>query len=160
MIEQTQPPPAFADDPRIALFLARLAESSNVSAAAAEAGVATATLYARRRADAEFAQAWCEALAEGYDRLEMELLERLRTGRIEDVDADGSRRKFDVATAFRCIAAHREAVAREKGRRKLADEMVTMEAINAKIDELRRKEEAALAEQAARKGVIVVRDGG
>ena len=116
-------------------------------------------LSARRRTDPTFAQRWFEALAEGYDRLEMDLLERLRTGRMEDVDADGNRRKFDASAAFRCIAAHRETVAREKGRRKLSDEIVTIRAINDRIDAMRRKEEAALSQAIADRGVIVVRDG-
>lgn len=144
---------------KLELFLTRLAETSNVSAAASEAELTTATVYARRRTDPTFAQRWFEALAEGYDRLEMDLLERLRTGRMEDVDADGNRRKFDASAAFRCIAAHRETVAREKGRRKLSDEIVTIRAINDRIDAMRRKEEDALSQAIADRGVIVVRDG-
>lgn len=142
------------------LFIGALAESSNVKAAADAASVSQALVYKKRRTDPAFAQRWYEALAEGYDRLEMDLLERLRSGRLEDVDDDGTRRKFDIGTAFRCIAAHRDAVAREKARKKLSDEIVTMKAINAKIDELRAREEKALAREAAAKGVRVVRDGG
>ncbi|WP_162935686.1 hypothetical protein [Tsuneonella amylolytica] len=153
-------PRTISKDKKLEIFLARLAETSNVSAAAADAQLSTASVYDRRRDDPTFAQRWTDALAEGYDRLEMDLLERLRTGRLEDVDAEGKRRKFDVSAAFRCIAAHRETVAREKGRRKLSDEIVTIEAINARIDKMREKEEAALARNAAAKGVIVVRDEG
>ena len=142
------------------IFIAALAESSNVKAAADAASVSQTLVYKKRRTDAAFALRWYEALAEGYDRLEMDLLERLRTGRLEDVDGDGNRRKFDVSTAFRCISAHRESVAREKGRKMLSDEIVTMKAINLKIDQMRAKEEAALARTAGRKGVIVVRDDG
>ncbi len=152
------PPPPLKVDKKLELFLTRLAETSNVSASANEADLATATVYARRRSDPAFAQRWFDALAEGYDRLEMDLLERLRSGRLEDVDADGNRRKFDASAAFRCIAAHRETVAREKGRRKLSDEIVTMKAINAKIDAMRAREEQALAAKAARDGVTLVRN--
>lgn len=140
------------------LFINALAESSNVKSAADEAGVSQTLVYKKRRTDAVFAQRWYEALAEGYDRLEMDLLERLRSGRLEDVDADGTKRKFELSTAFRCIAAHRENVAREKGRKKLSDEIVTMKAINARIDEQRDREERALARTALEKGVTVVRD--
>lgn len=153
------PPPPLKIGHKLELFLTRLAETSNVSAAASEAELTTATVYARRRTDPTFAQRWFEALAEGYDRLEMDLLERLRTGRMEDVDADGNRRKFDASAAFRCIAAHRETVAREKGRRKLSDEIVTIRAINDRIDAMRRKEEAVLSQAIADRGLIVVRDG-
>lgn len=150
-------PPPVKTTHKLERFLTLLAETSNVTASAKEAELTTATVYARRRDDPAFAQRWFDALAEGYDRLEMDLLERLRTGRIEDVDEDGNRRKFDVSAAFRCIAAHRETVAREKGRKKLSDEIVTIKAINEKIDEMRRKEEAALARKMEDKGVTVVR---
>lgn len=151
-------PPPVRIDHKMEKFLARLAETSNVSVSAAEADLSTASVYARRRSDPGFARRWFDALAEGYDRLEMDLLERLRTGRLEDVDEEGNRRKFDVSAAFRCIAAHRETVAREKGRKQLSDEIVTMKAINAKIDAMRAKEQAALDREAASKGVTVVRD--
>ena len=63
-----------------------------------------------------------------------------------------AKRKFDVATALRCLTAHRESVAREKGRRTLAAEVATIEAINAKIDTLRlRAKESEAAIRAARK---------
>lgn len=135
------------------IFIGELSETSNVKAAAEAANVSQTLVYKKRRADPDFARRWYEALAEGYDSLEMELLERLRTGRLEDTDADGTTRKFDIGTAFRCIAAHRESVAREKGRRTLGDEVATMKAINAKIDAMRAREvrAAELAAQRARK---------
>jgi len=135
------------------VFLNELAESSNIKAACIAAGISQAAVYKRRRDDPAFARQWYDALAEGYDTLEMELLGRLRDGRLEDVDADGNKRKFDIGTAFRCLAAHRESVAREKGRRTLADEVVTMKSINAKIDAIRERQEraAALAAKRARR---------
>lgn len=122
---------------RIQWFLDELAQTSNVATAAAVAGLAVGKVYRLRRTDPEFARRWYAALAEGYDNLEMDLLARLRDGRMEDTDAEGNKRKFDFAVALRCLAAHRESVAREKGRRTLAEEAATIEAINAKIDALR-----------------------
>ena len=135
------------------IFLNELAETSNVKAACSAAAVSQSLVYKTRREDADFAGRWYAALAEGYDNLEMELLSRLREGRLEDVDKEGNRRKFDIGTAFRCLVAHRETVAREKGRATLADEVATMKSINAKIDEIRRREERAAqlaAKRAAR----------
>lgn len=101
-----------------------------------------------RRTDPDFAARWYAALAEGYDNLEMELLARLRDGRLEEPDTEGKPRKFDFATALRCLTAHRDNVAREKGRRTLAEEAATIETINAKIDALRaRAKEGAAAER-------------
>ena len=132
------------------IFLNELAETSNVKAACNAAAVSQSLVYKTRREDADFARRWYAALAEGYDNLEMEMLLRLREGRLEDVDKEGNRRKFDIGTAFRCLVAHRDTVAREKGRATLADEVTTMKSINAKIDEIRRREERA-AELAAKR---------
>lgn len=132
------------------IFINELAETSNVKAAADAANISQSLVYKKRRDDPNFARRWYEALAEGYDNLEMELLGRLRAGRLEDVDADGTKRKFDIGTAFRCLIAHRETVAREKGRKMLADEVATITAINAKIDAQRAREERA-AEIAAKR---------
>lgn len=136
------------DRSRVERFIAALAETSNVAAACAAAGMTTGQIYRLRRTDPAFARRWFDALAEGYDNLEMELLGRLRAGD----NGDASKSKFDTATAFRCLAAHRESVAREKGRRTLADEVATIASINAKIDRLRLNEaESDKAIAAARK---------
>ena len=121
-------------------FIAALGETSNISAAADAAQISLSWVYKTRREDAEFARRWFEALCEGYDNLEMQLLEHLRHG--ETGGANDAKRKFDTAGALRCLTAHREAVAREKGRRTLAGEVTTIAAINAKIDALRAQRKA------------------
>jgi len=55
-------------------FLAELTATANVSAAARAAGVSTQAAYNRRRLWPAFAEAWKEALAEGYVRIETFLL--------------------------------------------------------------------------------------
>lgn len=142
------------DKKRIERFLAELAATSNVAAAAAAADFAVSNVYRLRRTDPDFARRWYAALSEGYDNLEMELLQHLRgldAGASEAL-AEAKQRKFDVATALRCLTAHRENVAREKGRRTLADEVATIAAINAKIDAMRtRAKESDAAIRRARK---------
>ena len=144
------------DKRRIERFLAELAATSNVTAAAAAAELAVGNVYRLRRSDPDFARRWYAALSEGYDNLEMELLQHLRghdTGGGE-APGDGEKRKFDVATALRCLTAHRESVAREKGRRTLADEVGTITAINAKIDAMRAQaNDGDAAIRAARKAL-------
>ena len=124
-------------------FLDHLAASSNVRAAARKAGISTATAYEARRGNPAFQRAWLQALCEGYDLLEMELLHRLRSGQTEYVDAEGNKRKFDLGTAFRCLFAHRDTVTREKGRRTLAEEAATIASVNARIDAMRAREAEA-----------------
>lgn len=127
-------------------FLDHLAETSNVTAAAAFAGVNPARAYKVRRTEAEFARQWYTALREGYDHLELETLRRLREG----VPADGP--KFDIANALRLLALHRQTVAREREMFENADEASVLEALNAKLDSMRRNElafAAALEAEAA-----------
>jgi hypothetical protein len=55
-------------------FIAELTATANVAAAARAAGVSTTAAYNRRRLWPAFAEAWREALAEGYVRLETLLI--------------------------------------------------------------------------------------
>ena len=142
------------DKRRIERFLAELAATSTVAAAAAAADLSVSNVYRLRRTDPAFTRRWYAALAEGYDNLEMELLLHLRSGDADGTEPaiGGAKRKFDVATALRCLTAHRESVAREKGRRTLADEVTTIAAINQKIDAMRaRAKESDAAIRRARK---------
>ena len=109
-------------------FLVALAETSNVTAAAASAGVKPGRAYKSKRNEPEFARLWREALCEGYDNLEMELLHRLRFGEAKDVDA-----KFDNANALRLLTQHRETVARQRAIRENADIAEVRASIHAKL---------------------------
>jgi hypothetical protein len=55
-------------------FLAELRASANVKAAARAAGVSSQAAYSRRKVWPGFAEAWREAKAEGYERIEMLLI--------------------------------------------------------------------------------------
>jgi hypothetical protein len=55
-------------------FLGHLARTANVSASARVVGISSDAVYAARRRLPEFRAEWSEALAEGYVRLETELL--------------------------------------------------------------------------------------
>ena len=57
------------------IFLAELAATCNVRAAAAAAGFSTTAIYNRRMRSAEFAAAWALALDQGYARIETALVE-------------------------------------------------------------------------------------
>jgi hypothetical protein len=55
-------------------FLAHLSETANVSASARAIDVGTSSIYAERRRLADFRVEWIAALAEGYARLEADML--------------------------------------------------------------------------------------
>lgn len=122
-------------------FLAALAETSNVTRSAEIAQVSPGRAYKVRREDPEFRRAWREALCEGYDHLEMEVLRRLREG---DFNHAGGG-KFDFASALRILHAHRGTVGAERMRQDAEGEEAVFAAINAKIDAMRRDKEAAEA---------------
>lgn len=121
-------------------FLSELAASSNVSASARKAGIHPSTAYEARRTDPEFNRQWRTALCEGYDHLEMDLLHRLRMGEIKPArDAKRGVRTFDNATAFRLLAAHREAAAQERAIRENQDADAILASIDAKLDSMRER---------------------
>jgi hypothetical protein len=110
-------------------FFEALAETSNVTAAAARASVAPRVAYKLRREDAEFATRWRAALCEGYDNLEMELLGYLRNPQ--------PGRKMDVPSALRQLAAHRATVERQRALTAEQDEQASIEAIDRFIEDMR-----------------------
>lgn len=121
-------------------FLAALADSSNVAAAARKADIDVSTAYLRRRNDPDFNRQWQVALCEGYDNLEMELLHRLRTGELKAVaGAKRATRSFDNATALRLLGAHRESAVRERAMRAHVSAAEIREAIDRKVEELRKR---------------------
>lgn len=110
-------------------FLEALAETSNVTASAVRANMPTQTVYKLRREDKRFAAQWREALFEGYDHLEMEVLGHLRDPQPE--------RKMDVTAAMKLLAAHRETVERERALREDDDEQEVLDSIDRFIDRMR-----------------------
>jgi len=121
-------------------FLAALADTSNVAAAARKAGIDASKVYHRRRHDAAFNREWQIALCEGYDNLEMELLYRLRTGELKSAaGAKRGNRSFDNGTAFRLLVAHRESAVRERARRDHVSAEEIRAAIDRKVEELRHR---------------------
>lgn len=126
-------------------FLAELAASSNVSASARKAGIATTTAYEARRGNPEFNRAWQRALCEGYEHLEMELLHRLRTGEVKPAGS-GKRgtRSFDNGIAFRLLLAHKDSVSRQRAIRDNEDSEAIIQSINAKLEKIRERRAAIL----------------
>lgn len=116
-------------------FLATLADTSNVSAAADAADISLSWVYKTRREDPQFSSQWFAALCEGYDNLEMDLLHRLRSGEAKE----GETRKYDNATAFRLLSVHRQSVAREKAIQEDGDEEAILASIDAKLDAMRER---------------------
>ena len=116
------------------VFLASLAETSNVTRSAESANVSTHEVYKLRRVDSEFAKAWQEALYEGYVNLEMEVL-----GYLRDPKPD---HKMDVANALRLLAAHKETFAKQQAVRANVTAAEVRASIDRKIAAMRERVEA------------------
>lgn len=112
-------------------FLAALAETSNVSASAAQAGVEPGLVYRTRRTEPDFAAKWQAALFEGYEHLELEVLCHLRSPDPE--------RKLDVTAALRLLAAHRDTVLRLKALAGDDDEETVRDSIDAFLEGMRQR---------------------
>ncbi|MBB3990192.1 hypothetical protein [Croceicoccus naphthovorans] len=124
------------------VFLEHLAQTSNVSGAARAAKIKPGTIYRARRNDPEFAQAWFEALCEGYDLLELDLLRRLRMGDNDSPTAK-RKRKYDNATSFRLLSAHRATVSQMRADQQQLSEDEVIASINDKLDRMRERMRAA-----------------
>lgn len=110
-INQTPVPDARLNMKIRSLFLDHLAQTANVSASALAAGVKSSAVYAERRRTPAFRDAWALALAEGYARLETELLaEALQSasGRTADGTLKARAQKHRLAIAL--LSAHRASV--------------------------------------------------
>lgn len=114
-------------------FLAALAETSNITQSAKIAGVSTARAYKVRREEPDFRRKWFQALSEGYDHLEMEVLRRLREGDFATTEGP----KFDFASALRVLGAHQQSVSTQKALQNNMDEEAVLQSITMKIDALR-----------------------
>ena len=113
------------------VFLDALAETSNVTGSARQAGIPPRDAYRTRRSCEEFAADWRAALFEGYANLEMEVL-----GYLRDPEPN---RKMDVTAALRLLAAHKDTIAGERAARANVSAAEVRASIERKVDELRQK---------------------
>ena len=94
-----------------AAFLAHLAETANVSASARAAKISASRAYHERQRFPAFRTQWQDALAEGYARLEAELLaEALRpaSGNLKDITLKS--RQMKVRLGMTLLSLHRASV--------------------------------------------------
>ena len=96
-------------------FLSVLADSCNVSLAARQAGVSSSAIYRRRARDASFRAGWDGALAEGYAKLELEMLKRALHGVQKTVfSRSGERarfREYNDQLGLALLRMHRDSAA-------------------------------------------------
>jgi hypothetical protein len=92
-------------------FLVQLSATANVSASARKIDMGTPSIYAERRRSAEFRAGWTIALAEGYARLEADMLHDALTaasGNTSDATLKARAQKDRLRLAL--LAMHRASV--------------------------------------------------
>jgi hypothetical protein len=97
-------------------FLAELAVTANVRHSARTVNMSEQGVHRLRKRSAEFRAAWSEALAEGYDLLELMMLERAMKGTEKPVFHGGAQigtmREYPERVAMALLAQHRAEVTR------------------------------------------------
>lgn len=92
-------------------FLTALMATCNVKAACAEVGMTPASAYAHRKRWPRFAALWDEAIAEGFARIEIALLENgLNLFGETELPPDTPLRGMDAAQAIRLLHMHKNGV--------------------------------------------------
>lgn len=122
---------------RRGLFIAELARSGNVAAAARMAKLARGTVYSLRQGDPEFRRRWDEALEEAVDLLEAEA----RARAVDGVDQPhfhqgritGTVRKYSDALLMFLLKAHRPEKYRERAEREREEETLEQEIAAARL---------------------------
>ncbi|MFC4291491.1 hypothetical protein ACFOWX_03585 [Sphingorhabdus arenilitoris] len=128
------------------VFLAQLAETSNVTASARAAGVSSSAIYTLRRRSAEFRDQWAAALTEGYAKLEAAMLEEaLQAASAATSDAMLKSRAQKHRLRLALLNAHRASVKSLPDPRITPEKQPDGEAIKAKLiaklSEMRRRME-------------------
>lgn len=105
-------------------FLATLTQTANVTASCKAAGVSDACVYRLRQKSAEFRAAWAAALDEGYERLELLLLQRAIGGAASGLQIEGvptvTGKDLSSGDAMRLLKMHRDSVEGRRARTAVA----------------------------------------
>lgn len=131
-------------------FIEVLADSCNVSLAARAVGRSIGNVYIQRNKDATFRAAWDQALAIGYARLEMMMLERALHGVEKVVTLKNSEskimREYNDRVALSLLRLHRESVAAIHDAPAEEDYQEACERIIDRLQRLRERDESTSAQ--------------
>lgn len=124
-------------------FVETLAETCNLTRAAAAAGVSTSSARERRKTNARFRASCAEAIASAYQRLELAVLERALNGSEKIVTRkDGSEervREYPNAVALTLLRMHRDTAAEVMEEPAEADIEEVRQRLFKKLQRLRKK---------------------
>jgi len=122
-------------------FLETLAQTANVAASERKAKAPAGSAYRYRRKSQAFDAKWQEALAEGYARLELTMLQRALEGvsrRVTKTDSGSETVEYSDRLGMALLAAHRATVT-GGGRFALAADDDIKQRLAAKIADMSRR---------------------
>ena len=99
---------------QVETFFATLADTCNVARSAKTAGFTANWAYRKRKTDAAFRAGWARAVAEGYAKLELVLLDRAMNGTVKRVPSGGGEkriREYPNQLAMALLKRHGETAA-------------------------------------------------
>lgn len=134
--------PQTISDEQIEIFFATLADTCNVVRSAKEAGFTANWAYRKRKLDAAFRAGWARAVAEGYAKLELVLLDRAMNGTVKRVPSGSGEkriREYNNQLAMALLKRHCDTAAS-------IDDMLSEE----EADEIRQRIMAKLARKKER----------
>ena len=137
--------PQTITDEQIETFFETLTDTCNVVRSAKAAGFSANWAYRRRKFDAAFRGGWEQALADGYAKLELILLERAIKGTPKLVRASGGKdrimRDYSPALAIALLKRHAEIADRVRDAQPADDELAEVrERILEKLERMRERE--------------------
>ena len=144
-------------------FFAALADSCNVKLAAERAGISTSAIYERRGKDASFRAGWDKALAEGYAKLELIMLERALHGVEKTIVLKNGEtttmREYSDRLGLMLLKMHRENVTAIEEDIEPNDAAEAAERILARLDRLAEREGTEIENKAAPDRLELIRSG-
>ena len=137
--------PQTITDEQVEIFFETLADTCNVVRSAKAAGFTANWAYRKRKFDAGFREGWASALAEGYAKLELVLMERAIKGTPKLVRASGGKdrtmREYSPTLAISLLKRHSETALNADRRQPDEDELAEVrERILEKLERMRERE--------------------
>ena len=136
--------PQTITDEQIETFFSELADTCNVVRSARAAGFSANWAYRKRKLDAGFRAGWARAVAEGYAKLELVLLDRAMNGTVKRVPSGGSEkriREYPNQLAMALLKRHSETAGSIDNMLSEEDAEEVRERILAKLAKKRNQEE-------------------
>ena len=148
---------------KAAKFLSVLAATCNVSEACRVSGVPMTVAYRQRKKDAAFRTGWLDAIAQGYSRLEMILLDRAFNGTEKIViKKDGSEERmleYPNHIGLQLLKMHRDTAIEADAEMAPDDIDEIRERLVRKLQRMKIRDEAQEAGSRELRGDIAPRDG-